>query len=682
MSLQVHTNLLMHGFGGPVYYVNPRATHVHGQATVAALGDITEPVDLAFVFIGGDRVLEVAEEAAACGIRNLVVLSAGFDESDAEGSRRQQGLVDIARENGQLILGPNTIGFINLNDGVVLFGSPNHAPIKRGPVGVAVQSGVLLATTVRHLPAFGPGMSVLAAVANEAVISLDHMIDYFVEDDATRVIALFMETTRDPASFRLAALRALEAGKPIVALASARTTVTVDTAISHTGALVGDQRAREAAFEELGIIMVKSLEDYLSTTALLANHGPLKGRRVAFTSVSGGLCEIFSDRAIEVGLTMPSFAAQTRRQLTEILPSFGTVKNPLDYTGVAQSDPFFVADVLDIITQDPGFDMVVYGDNPLPAEPDDLQNNVSFRVAVRIGEVVSRSPIPVLPVTSVYGNPHPVNAYIAARTGKGFEVGGMEHGPRAIERAVWWTEQRESLLAEPAADIGESPALSVQASTPLSETDVLELLRSAGVTTVPWIMCASAGEAAEAAQKFGYPVVLKVSSPDIAHKSRVGGVALGLADGAAVAAAFDSVTAAARAAHPNARIDGAVVMPMRTGGLELVVGIKVDRTWGHVLAVGLGGVWTEVLSDTALCLLPASPERIARRLQTLRGAALFAGGHGIARVDLPAVAVQVARVGRLAVALGGSLESLEVNPLWVDGDRAEALDGLLTWAHT
>ncbi len=683
MSLQVHTNLRMHGFRGATYYVNARADVVHGQPAVPSLSAIDGPVDLAFINIGGDKVLDLAEEAAAKGIRNIVILAGGFAEVDAAGAERQRRLIEIAERNDQLILGPNTIGFINLNDDVVLYGSPNPAPIKKGSVGVAVQSGVLLATTVMNLPQRGPGLSVLAAVANEAMISLDNMIDYFVEDEATKVIALFMETTRDPENFRRAVRRALEAGKPIVALAAARTSTTVDIAVSHTGALVGDQRVREAAFEELGIIMVKSLEEYLTTTALLANYGPLTGRRVAFTSISGGLCEQFADRAVEVGLQMPSFTDDTRAKLAEILPSFGATKNPLDYTGVAQSDPFFVAQVLDLLTQDPNLDMVVYGDNPSSSAPENLEDSQALKVAEAIGEVARRSPIPVLPAAPLYTNPHPINAQIAERTGSGFEIGGSEHGPRAIERSVWWSEQRAAILS----DVVPVPApitlpADVHASDePWTEHRVLGLLDAAGVRAAPWALCAQREDAVAAAEKFGYPVVVKISSPDIAHKSRVGGVILGVTTAEAVADAYDAVLAAARKAHPDAAIDGVLVMPMRPAALELIVGVKRDRTWGHVLAIGFGGVWTEALADTALCLLPASPNRIAQRLRGLRGASMFAGGHGLPAIDLDTLAVQISRIADVAIALGDRLDSIEINPLRVDAEGAEALDGLVTWVH-
>ncbi|GAA1859401.1 acetate--CoA ligase family protein [Pseudonocardia ailaonensis] len=689
MSRQVDVNLRMHGYDRPVYYVNARAESVHGRPTVSSLSAAGGPVDLAFVLFGGDRVIEVAREAAAIGTKNLVVLSSGFDEVGEDGGRRQAELVEIARANDMLILGPNTIGFANLNDGVVLYGTQNDSPIKRGCVGVATQSGVLLSQTVRNLAASGVGMSVLAAVANESVIALHHMIDYFVDDEATKVIALFMETTRDAAGFRRAARRALEAGKPIVVLTGARTTVTADTAASHTGALVGDQRVREAMFDDLGIIMVTCLEDFYATTALLANYGPLHGRRVAFTSVSGGLCELFADRALEVGLTFPQFTAETQAELRKILPPFAATKNPLDYTGVAQSNRAFVADVLRVITADRNIDMVVYGDPKLEIvaapdqldgdEPGDVTAHPMYAVAEAVGAAVKASPIPVLAATTTYGAPHPLNAVMAERTGKGFEIGGSEHGPFALERAVWWTERRQRLLASAPGVIGSVPGLSVSPGSSLGESAVLDLLGAAGVATVPWALCSSRDDVVEAAEMFGHPVVVKIASPDIAHKSRIGGVVLDVQDGAAAAAAFDAVMQAARSAQPGAAFDGALVMPMRSGGLELIVGAKRDPTWGLVLVVGFGGVWTEVLADTAVLALPTTPERVIDKLRGLRGAGLFDGGHGRRPVDLEALAAQIVRVGDLAAALGAPLGSLDVNPMRVDGQVVEALDGLITW---
>lgn len=683
MSWQVHRNLRMHDYDGQAFYVNSRRDEVHGQRTVRSLSAIGEPIDLAFVILGGDAAVDSVREAASLGIRNLVVLSGGFKEADAHGTELQSSMAEVARANDQLILGPNTIGFINRPGRVVLYGSPNGAPIRQGPIGVVAQSGVLLATSLNNLPRRGSGVSTLAAVGNEAVISIDQVIDYLVEDEHTRVISIFLETTRYPERFRRAALRALEAHKPIVALASARTDVSISTALTHTGALVGDQRVTETALEELGVIMTKLLEDLFVTSSLLANYGPLPGRRVAFASVSGGLCELFADRAVEVGLEMPQFTEETNSRLREIIPSFGAAKNPLDFTGVGQTDRGLLPRTLEVISKDPNIDAVAFSDNLIPGEVPDLAPYLAAGQA--IGAVTAASPVPVLPVAPVYADLHPVNLEVAEATGRGYEIGGAEHGALAMERSAWWSERRRAVIsASPPSIVTtaaglRAPLLPADTGRAWTEHEVLTLLDSAGVPTAPHILCTDESQVTDAARQVGYPVVVKVSSPDIAHKSRIGGVVLNVAGDAAAVAAFRTVTQAARRSAPEARVVGALVMPMRPAGLELIAGVTRDKSWGQVLAVGLGGVWTEMLSDTVLCILPTTPARIREQLGCLRGARLLNGGHGQPPADLARLTAVIAAIAEIAWALGDQLESLEVNPLRVDASTAEALDGLITW---
>jgi acyl-CoA synthetase (NDP forming) len=685
MSLRVHENLAFNGYQGTVHYVNPNTPVVHGQTTVPSLEAIEGDVDMLYVMYGGDRVVDAVTAAAERGTRNVVVLSAGFGET-LDGIQRGRRLQQVATENEVVLLGPNTIGFASVTDSVVAYGSPGSGrPLPRGSVGVAAQSGVVLAATLGALEPRGAGFSTLAGVANEAVITLDHMIDYFVEDPATKVIGLFMETTRDPVAFRSAAARALAAGKPIVALTAGRTAVTADMAVSHTGAIVGDQMVKEAALEELGIISVRSLEEFLTTLTFIDRHGVMPGRRVAYISVSGGVCEMFADLAVEAGLEMPKYSPATLEKLSTILPSISTPKNPLDVTGIGQSDTNLVPSALKILSEDPNLDVVVFNDYFPPTEVD-VDVDLAINDNKALGDVVRSSAKPILPAAMTFSEPPSCYRAIVEGSGKGYEIGGAAQGVLAIERSVWWRERSEL-----AASRGGLPAaVTAPSSTPRitsregdesvwTEVRSLQALEQAGIPVVPWRLCRTVDEVRAAASDLGYPLVAKVSSPDIAHKSRVGGVALDIHDEASALDAFESVRSAPAAAMPHAHIDGVLVTPMRTGGLDLIVGVKRDATWGLVLAVGLGGVWTEMLDDVALALLPTDAHIVREALDKLRGASLLDGGHGLAPADRDEVVRLILRVADLAQSLGDGLESLEINPLRVEGDRIEALDGLVSW---
>ncbi|WP_134765202.1 acetate--CoA ligase family protein [Nocardioides sp. 1609] len=686
MSRQVHEGLRRNSFAGTVHYVNPNSPVVHGERTVPSLDAVDGPIDMLYVLYGGDRVVDAVEQAAKRGTRNVVVLSGGFGET-VEGAARQRRLIEVAHKHEVALLGPNTIGFINATDHVVAYGSPGGG-VPQGSVGLAAQSGVLLAATVSGLTPRGVGFSTLAGVANEAVISLDHMIDYFVEDPATQVIGIYMETTRDPEAFRRAASRALEAGKPIVALTAGRTEVTVDMAVSHTGAIVGDQKVKEAALEELGVISVRSLEEYLATLALLANHGVMPGRRLAYLSVSGGVCEMFADLAIEAGLNMPKLQPETVTRLTEILPAISTPKNPLDVTGVAQTDVTIIPKALEVLTKDPNLDIVVFNDFlPGPDGVPDLAAAVA--ASEPYGAVVRRSTKPLLPASLVYSDPPAAYRDIVEQSGKGYEIGGAAHGVFAIEKSCWWRETRERFLARGGARALNDPSRKPEArevpdrgrGLVWTEARSLDLLESAGVPVMPWRVCVTRDEVLETARQFGFPLVAKVSSPDIAHKSRVGGVVLGIADEDAAIAAFDQVRSRPLAHVADARIEGALITPQRDAGIDLIVGLKRDETWGLVLAIGLGGVWTEVLQDVSLVVLPTTEQSVEDALNKLRGSSILDGGHGLAPVDRKALARTILKVAELGQSLGDALESLEVNPLRAHGTTIEALDGLISWTE-
>ncbi|RTL61559.1 MAG: CoA-binding protein [Pseudonocardiaceae bacterium] len=679
MARQVQRNTRLHDFAGTLHYVNPTTPEVLGERTVPSLSAIDRPVDLAFVFLGGDRVLDLVEEAAATGIRNVVILSGGFHEAGAEGRERQRRLVELAARHDQLVLGPNTIGFIRPDIGACFYGSRTVERVASGPVGVASQSGVILTIGANSLRTRVPGFSVLAGVANESVIAIDHMIDYFVDDEDTRVICLFLETVRSPERFKAAALRALNAGKPIVALSGGRTAPGARTAVGHTGAMVGDYKLHRAALDELGVISVRTLEELQSTVSILANHAPARGRRTAFASVSGGLCELFADHAVEAGLELPELAPTTTARLREILPSFASVGNPLDYTGVGRSDITLLPRVVEVLAEDPNVDLVAYSD--LPASMIAAHEGL-LEECREVAVVAARAPVPVLPVANEYADSGPGERALVTDFAKPVEIGGIDNGTKAIANVVWWSAQRAAPRPptgvehhpRPVRDTAEVPGA-------WSEHEVLSLLRRNGVPVVPYRLCTTADDAVDAAAELGGgdPVAVKVCSAEIAHKSAVGGVVLGVSEPADVRAAFAAVVTAARE-RAGVEPQGALVAPMRPPALELICSVTRDPTWGLMLIVGFGGVWAETLGDVAVATLPAGPDRIRRLLLGLRMAAMFDGGHGLLAANIDAVVKAIDGVAGAALELGDELGSLEVNPLRVAGDVVEALDGLVEWS--
>ncbi|WP_214325616.1 acetate--CoA ligase family protein [Nonomuraea sediminis] len=668
-SISTLLNLRTHGFAGEVHLVNPRGGVVHGMPAHRSLSEIPGPVDLAYVMVPTGAVLAVLREGAKLGIRSYVILTAGFGEAGPEGAALEDEVAELAREHALTILGPNGNGFVNAAASVTPYGLPIPSPLLRGSVGVVLQSGALASSVLAFALSRNIGISLLTSMGNESVVSVTDVIDYLVDDPATKVIALFLESVRNPAEFSRVARRALLAGKPVVALKIGRSELASHTAQAHTGALVGDDDVIDAAFRQLGVIRVRSLEDLMITSGLLATTGPLPGRRVGVVTPSGGASEIIADRAQDEGLTLPPFSPETVERLAAFLPPFATVQNPLDVTGYILIDRTLLSRALTVVTQDPGIDVVMLlSEPPKTAPPDPGPTLAAYSATAR---TIAGSPVPVVAVSNVLTDVTEFGRTVQQETGYPHVLGGIEHGIQAIGAAVRWSETRARASA---ATAPQAPSARAAARPPAGAAGVwaehraAAFLGEAGIPVVPSRLVRSPGEAVAAAEAFGYPVVLKVSADGLGHKSDVGGVHLDLATPDAVTAAY--------AAIPGT---DALVQPHRKSGVELLVGIVRDPAWGLTLAVGLGGVWVEVLRDTALRVLPVDHHEVRQALTELRGARLLAGARGTPPADLDAVAAVVTGLAEVAQSLGDCLESLEVNPLLVTGSTVEALDALITW---
>jgi acetate---CoA ligase (ADP-forming) len=669
------------GFTGRLIPVHPTAATAFGLPVVPSLRDVAEPVDLAFILAPIQAVEAVLDDMGAAGIRNAIVLASGYREIGEAGGGLEDAMTARAIANGVTVLGPNCLGFLNAHRRSAPFALNVPPPLTAGPVGIALQSGALASVVLAFARAHGIGVSTLTSLGNECMMSTVDVLNYLVEDDATRVICLFLEEIRDAAAFALAAARADQAAKPIVALKVGSSAVGQQAALAHTGSVAGNDAVVDAALRQLNVIRVTTIEDLLSTAALLGYDRWPRGRRMGVLTASGGACDIIADLASAQGLQIPAFAPATADAIAVHLPPFATAHNPLDVTGYGLANTrnratrTAIDDALDIAVDDPNLDFVLFSGVNLPdARPPDeaLASLIEHRVDW-LAERMTSAPIPVIPIASTcvdlsgYGR--------ELLTSKGMHVlGGLDTGITALGNALRWLENRGRV--QPVSQIPPVPTQTVPASGPWSEAAARVMLTSAGVPVVPGGLARSAEEAVEIAREVGLPIALKICSAQIAHKSDIGGVALGLTSESDIRAAYQKVRAAADAV-PSAVIDGVLVTAMRSGGTELLAGVTVDPTFGPVLAVGLGGVWVEVLRDTSLRVLPVDAAEVRRMLGELRGLPLLQGARGTRPADLDAVAAAIAALAEAAVSLGGALRALEANPLWVSGDQVEALDVLV-----
>jgi acyl-CoA synthetase (NDP forming) len=666
------------GFNGPLIPVHPKVTTAFGRPALPSLRALNGPVDMAFILAPIQAVQSVLEDMVATGIRNGVVLAAGYREVGAEGRALEEAMVATAAAHGIVLLGPNCLGFLNAQSKSPVFAIGIPRPLTAGPVGVALQSGALAGTVLSVARGQGVGLTTLATMGNEAMISTTDMVDYFAEDDDTKVICLFLEEISDPVKFFAAAEKADRAGKPIVAVKVGSSPIGQAAALTHTGSLAGDDAVVDAVLRQLNVIRVSGIEELLSTGAALAyNRWPV-GRRMGVVTGSGGACGIISDAASAQGIEVPDFAPETVAAIEPHIPPFAAARNPLDVTGYdlanAQTGMLTPIDyALDAAIEDPNLDFVLFGVNLPATAPTDPA--AAARIDGRwdwVAERMASSRIPVIPL-GIAG----VDLSLYARqllTPRGiYLVSGLNNGVRVLGHALRWIEHRGQVRADGAPLGGRRP---VSVSGPWSEARARDLLVSAGVPVVPGELVNSADEAADAAQRLGMPVALKIVSAQIMHKSDIGGVALGLKTAQDVRDSYTRVRAAEEKV-PDATVDGVLVTPMRADGTELLAGVTVDPTFGPVLAVGLGGVWVEIMHDTSLRVLPVDAAEVRRMLAELRGFPLLRGARGSKPADLDVLAQVIAGIGETALSLGGALRALEVNPLWVNGGQVEALDVLV-----
>ena len=679
-SRYTYANLRAGGFTGEIYCVNPRRETVHGQQAYPSLGSLPETVDLAYVLVGTNAVMPVMAQAADAGVANLVVIAAGFAEAGPDGQELQRQLTEFAREHGQLVLGPNNLGYINSTANVMAFSQAMPSPFPTGGVSLLSQSGALAIFALDYFAARDVGLSCLLTLGNEAMINVAHGMEFLVEDPGTRVIALFLESIRQPAEFRRLAARALELGKPVVACKIGRSTLGARAAAAHTGALVGDDTVIGAALRQLGVIRVDSLEDLIITAGLLDSYGVIQGNRVGVVTASGAMCGVVSDIAERDGIRLPDFSPATVDTLrTDILPPFATPQNPLDLTGYSVIEPGMADKAHDVIFNDPGLDVVVLT-SVLPQSQDGLSalHDSALR---QIADRIKAAHAQVVLTSHLMGDHSAFARAYRADLGLPMMLPGVEKGLPALARAIWWSEKlrdarRPDAAAEPTAG-HQQAVVDTAGSAAWSETRAREHIMAAGVPVVPGELAVSADAAVAAAGRLGYPVVVKAVSASLLHKTNIGAVALDLADADEVRDAFRRVTEAASAHVPD--LEGVLVTAMRRGGVELIVGVVRDPLWGPVLAVGLGGIWVEVLRDSAQRLLPASRTEIRAMLDELQASALLHGARGQEPADLTVLSDVICRISDAAVSLGDRLSTLEVNPLRVAGPEAEALDVLVTW---
>jgi acyl-CoA synthetase (NDP forming) len=665
--------LLRHGYPGRVFPVNPARATVQGLPAYPSLAAIPEPVDLAIVVVPAERVLESLEAAAAKGIRAAIVFSSGFAEVGEAGRVAQARLREVAERTGLRVIGPNCQGFAHLPSRLVAtFASPFlDAGLAVGPIAMVSQSGAMAGMIYEMARAAGLGLNYWVSTGNEADVQAAEILAEVVEDDDTRVACCYLEDIKDAARFRRALARAHRRGVPVFVLKSGRSAVGRRAASSHTGALAGEDAVYDAVFADWGAIRCADPTELLALPQAFLHYREA-GARVAILSNSGGLGVLSVDLCVELGLVPAEFSRETTAILRSALPDFAAAANPVDLTAQMLTDPGMLMRVLPALEADPGVDAIVFQIALLGAATDlgRLVSDVAS-VARATRKVVAVS-CPQRPVVEAFRA-----AGVLAFDDASWALRSLACLARATGRRARWLDR--ATLDAPAAPVGPPLPVGKPGETFLNEWESQRLLAPFGLPLVDTVFVSAAAAAPDAAEQLGYPVVVKVCSAALPHKSDVGGVALGLGDRGAVAEACRRIEANVRAAAPGAAIEGFLVQRQARAALELALGIKTDPVFGPVVLVGSGGVLIEVLRDFRLLLPPIDPAGAEEALRGLRIGPLWDGVRGSGPLDLPAAVELLQRLGEAARALGPSISEIDLNPVAVGrrGEGVTILDALI-----
>ncbi len=667
-SQMVAACFALFGHDGKLFAVNRGGKQAHGFPGFASCTEIPGEVDAAFVYVPAAAVVEALHDCAAAGIRNAVILSSGFAEAGEEGAAMQDEVARVAGELGIRFLGPNSMGFANLAHGSVMTSIKSRQPVRKGRLAIVSQSGALVNEMGKVAHINGIGLAFMGATGNEAGLSITDLLEYLVEDEAVGAICIYSEGIRDHARFMAAAERARELNKPVILLKLGRSAISGAIAQAHTGSLIGDDGVFDAMCHRTGVIRCSSIDEVVATANLLGTTGPIDPPRIALCSISGGACALLADLAHEYGLDVVPYSDATQAALAAVLPSFASTLNPLDTTGVLVQQPELWGEVIPILARDANTGLVIVS-QPLPNVATEL---ATLTETVRaISEGFHKAGHPAIIVDFCMQTRSAEQLALIEELGIELPMPGLVITVRALANLQRWSEA----LARP---VTRRALPAPSGERPCGERETLAFLAAHGVPVTPAQLATSAPEAMAAATAIGGPVVCKIASPDIAHKTEAGGVRLGV-DPAQAGEAYDAIVAAARTYDPAARIEGVLIAPMRNGGAELIVGVVNDPDWGLALTAGSGGVLTEVLGDSATRLLPIGPAEARAMVLSLKGARLLTGFRGAPPADLDALADAIVAIGDAAAALGPHLAALEVNPLRVAGNEIEALDALAIW---
>ena len=664
------------GFPGRILPINPSYQDVGGLRCFPSIGAVGEPVDLALIAIPAAGVAPALEECAAAGVKNTLIISSGFAEEGGAARDMQAQLVGVAKRTGIRACGPNCEGYYNALGRVATTFSPtvetkddeNRVLVSERRIGVIAQSGGIGFALFNRGKAAGLGFSYVISTGNEADLSMADFLDYMVEDPHTAAVMLFCEAVRNGPGFVNALAKARQRGKPVIAIKIGRSDAGSRASASHTASLSGSYAAYHAIFQRYGVIEAEDADEAVAIAGVMATCPLPKGRRVGIITPSGGGGAWMADTLSAAGLIVPPLSPDLQARLRAVMPSYGAPGNPVDVTAQGTNTGPAVMTAMEQLVESDELDMLVLISSMASSTRATLN-------AERVRAAAERGGKPM----TVWTYTLPSEFGRASAAGCGLFVHSVL---RNVGVSLAKLAEYAEAIARP---LPGDPPLRDAAPLPPALPRVLpehhaKQALAAFLPPMQEKLAATAAEAVDAAFALGFPVALKVQSPDLPHKTEAGGVRLGIQDEAALRTAYDAMLADVQRHAPQARIDGVLVQRMAPKGHELVIGMVNDATFGPIMMLGYGGTTVELFGDVVHSPAPVDAVEAERMLRLLRSAPLLTGFRGAAPVDLRPAAELVACVSEAALAYREQIAEMEFNPviLHADGSGLTIADALVT----
>ncbi len=668
----IFRNLLKTEFQGMLYPVSPGQKHIASVRSWKYLIDIEDPVDVAVIVFPSAVAHMALEQCGQKGIKNVIIITAGYREIGGKGSEREQQLLDIAEKYDINFIGPNCLGIINTDPEVMMNASFARQMPDEGRIAFLSQSGALCTAVLDYARAKHIGFSKFVSLGNKAQMSEIEFLHYLKDDPKTDVVLLYLEDITDGPALMDAAREVIAAGKPVLAIKSGRTELGASAALSHTGSLAGSDGICDAAFRQAGIIRCNDIEEMFNKAIAFAYQPLPEGNRVAIVTNAGGPGVLVTDAAVSDGLDVPGFTEKTAALLKKKLPATANTKNPVDVIGDARADRYNVA--ISAVLEDENVDGVF-----VILTPQSMTEIESIAEEICV-------------VADKYGKPIYTSFMGESDVAEGIDILQRNHIPHYILAesmsgafaAAWNFRKAGDAKQEPPAafkDVDREKAHRILDKAAaggrgmLPEHEAVKVLEAYGLPQYQSEVAKTPDEAAEAAGRIGFPVVLKIISEDIVHKSDVDGVVLNLSSGEEVREAAENMLQKIKKQQPEAGIEGFFIRKMIPKGEETILGIKRDRTFGPVVMFGYGGIFVEIFKDVAFGITPVDPKTVDRMMSELRAAPLLKGARGRKPRDTASVREAIQRLSQLAEECP-QIRELDINPLLVldEGQGSFAAD--------